>query len=61
MASDGTAAPAILRTEKLSEDGGVTKEVFAEGNGDFPKEGDEVTGESGRREGGGRVKGCPPS
>ena len=34
----------ILRTETLTEDGGVIKEVLEEGNGEFPKEGDELVG-----------------
>jgi hypothetical protein len=34
-----------LRTETLSADGGVTKDVTVEGSGDFPNAGDEVVGE----------------
>ena len=34
--------PAILRTETL-EGGGVTQEVYAEGTGDFPPYGANVT------------------
>lgn len=34
----------ILRTETLTEDGGVIKEVLQEGSGDFPNQGDELVG-----------------
>lgn len=41
------AEAAILRTEELApadDGGGLKKEVFAEGEGEVPKAGDEVTG-----------------
>ncbi len=38
------AAPGVIRVEKLSEDGGLIKEVLREGTGPCPNPFEEVTG-----------------
>jgi hypothetical protein len=44
----GKLPEGVIRIEKVTDDGGVLKEVRAEGTGPLPNKGDEVVGESNR-------------